>query len=478
MTIPILPGKFDFLANLGRAGGAAAQSARGQKRFNAAQAKDTVDRLVALRSAGLIDPSEFNSPKVRGLFAAAGLAHPTGEPTPQERLRQLKGEFIQESQKPPVAIDIPSLNISTQVPGGRVFSDAERRLIGQPTTSQLNQEAVAGQVAKKRSKVLATGTPAQQAEVTGLTPPLTLQAKNEAVQNAFLTSLSGTAVSAAITTIGGDVSGIIGDEKSVKALVDASMTIAKEDARSRQFVLDEQLTRPLIESAVRASILDAEDREIRRTQAISQFGSRNDPLTRARVFQLQADKWKNLINSLPKVDTTTQALARVYESTLNAAIAQAGAGTPEEIARVTQDVNNRLDVSLTLPAHEIVADRQAKVDLYTQKANDALAASKAVLESQGIQSGLSGGIPQPSAAPAPGLGPGPAEPAAIPGIGEENILRAAQALMNIANAQEIVDARVKAGKLSQQDADAIVRKMNEIKQDINNTGVSITPSGG
>jgi len=298
------------------------------------------------------------------------------------------------------------------------------------------------------------------------------------VQNAFLTSLSGTAVSAAITTIGGDVSGIIGDEKSVKALVDASMTIAKEDARSRQFVLDEQLTRPLIESAVRASILDAEDREIRRTQAISQFGSRNDPLTRARVFQLQADKWKNLINSLPKVDTTTQALARVYESTLNAAIAQAGAGTPEEIARVTQDVNNRLDVSLTLPAHEIVADRQAKVDLYTQKANDALAASKAVLESQGIQSGLSGGIPQPSAAPAPGLGPGPAEPAAIPGIGEENILRAAQALMNIANAQEIVDARVKAGKLSQQDADAIVRKMNEIKQDINNTGVSITPSGG
>jgi hypothetical protein len=166
--IGIEPGPFSFLAEFGRAGGAAFQAASQEQDRQLKQAQDKARYFLDLRAAGLMKPEQFNDPAVQQLFERAygkGSA-PMATPTPAESLSDLKGQYASALNAPPTNINIPlqslgGFNAPVSIPATAKFTPEQRAAVGAPQQSALQQE----QVAQKTGAVqLSEATPTEQSK--------------------------------------------------------------------------------------------------------------------------------------------------------------------------------------------------------------------------------------------------------------------------------------------------------------------------
>jgi hypothetical protein len=169
MTLPIVPGPFSFLAQLGQAGGEAFAAAERDRVKKRKEDQDRLNQMIELRGQGLLAPDAFGTPEAMSLYKRLGVLPVSSEATPDEQIRKLRGEFISSSQQPDNKINLPiaSLGIGgvdqqLQLPATARFTDDQRRLIGQPSTDELAIERAKGEVARAQIPEVGTTTAAEQ----------------------------------------------------------------------------------------------------------------------------------------------------------------------------------------------------------------------------------------------------------------------------------------------------------------------------
>lgn len=95
MTIPISPGPFSFLAQLGQAGGEAFAAHEKDRQQKVKEAKDVLNSMIELRSKGFLTPEEFASPNAMKIYQTLGIAPASAQPTAEEQKSRDIMEFIQ-----------------------------------------------------------------------------------------------------------------------------------------------------------------------------------------------------------------------------------------------------------------------------------------------------------------------------------------------------------------------------------------------
>lgn len=140
MTIPIRPGPFSFLAELGRAGGEAVNSAEKERTRRLKEDQDRLNMLINLRQQGLVDPSAFGSKEAMDLYKRLGIMPVSDQPNSAEQVETTRKQFGRPDT-PGISIPIGSL-MPVQIPaqGPSAVSDARRAVAGLPSRSALGKE--------------------------------------------------------------------------------------------------------------------------------------------------------------------------------------------------------------------------------------------------------------------------------------------------------------------------------------------------
>lgn len=444
MTIPIIPGKFDFLANLGRAGGLAARSAEEQRRFEELDARAKQEFLLNIRKNEIAVSEAERNAGIRDQFA----------------------------NPDPVAIPIPSLGFGgiptgvteVEVPGPGP-SDRERILAGLPTRAQRAADKLAGKKAEEQARIIREGSPGARAEVLGTTDEQTLALRNERDRDLQLNSLATRSVNAAITLIGGNIREITAEGgKGVSALVEAAWEIAQQDAKSAGYVANEELTKTYIQSEIRAQGIREEELDIARERArTGAFGRNRDAaLARATSFQRQAEGWRKLLNDLKEPDTTARAMHSVILTKIS--VAQEALG-PNATGEQLQAAKDAVLSDTTDPSISLTRGFYEDVESYNRlKADYESRAAASLRQFQEAMSEAGQSVASPGAAdPQKRLTPEAVEQAAVALV--QQAPSNWQAVLNNYVAQQV---------MSQTDADAI-RSQIEVMQ---RRGVTVTPTGG
>lgn len=157
MTIPITPGPFSFLAEFGRAGGAAFQQHEEDRQQKLKEAQDRARNYIALRMAGLMKPADFEKPEVQAVFHMAGYGPVSPDPTPDEAIRAMKGDYLQSLVAPDTQINVPlgrmgiGVDQTVGVPATAKYSDEFRSLVGAPERGL--REQIDARIAQSRAAV-------------------------------------------------------------------------------------------------------------------------------------------------------------------------------------------------------------------------------------------------------------------------------------------------------------------------------------
>jgi hypothetical protein len=138
MTIPITPGPFSFLAELGRAGGAAVQAAEGKRDKNVKEAQDRLNEMVRLRQLGIVKADAFGTPEAQKLYKTLGIM-PEGidKPTYDENVTGMKNNLLTQ--------------LSPSLGAGNEQEDDLRALTGLP--SRATGPKVTAEIAGSRADV-------------------------------------------------------------------------------------------------------------------------------------------------------------------------------------------------------------------------------------------------------------------------------------------------------------------------------------
>ena len=158
MTIPITPGPFSFLAELGRAGGhgfAQAEQERNRNLDNAWKSADFLMKLAQIRK----DPKILTSPEAMKVWADVGIPMPTG-PTSDEMIEGIKKRGAAPTFGGTTLPSIPGIIPGqTQIePTGDAVPLNQKILAGLPLPSQTLREQAAptivgGEVARAKAEV-------------------------------------------------------------------------------------------------------------------------------------------------------------------------------------------------------------------------------------------------------------------------------------------------------------------------------------
>lgn len=152
MTIPVMPGPFSFLANLGQAGGAAFQAAERDRQKRTDEDWNFVDYLfkaAKLRN----DPSILASPQAMEAYSRLGISPPSPKPTAEEQIGDIQGRFLADQETPGFQMPIPGLigptpSINVKPTGGFI-STGQRMAAGLPLKSAIEREETVAPVVNR-----------------------------------------------------------------------------------------------------------------------------------------------------------------------------------------------------------------------------------------------------------------------------------------------------------------------------------------
>ena len=320
MTIPIIPGPFSFIAELGKGVGTAFQTAENQKRVLRGQAQE--DRAEALKQVGVIFDAVQNnqmtantlkSPFFQELIKRSGLAEQFDPANvaakPSDQIAEGQSQFLSQlMDKTEGAPDRTAERQQTLATGK----------IQTPTEVAQGREGTAR--ANVRADVIESGGAAGRAAAEVLAPEVA-RTQEEKVKDVQYDTQAARMADAAITNMGGNIL-----QMDPRAVSEQAWAKAQADAKTKGEVLDESLTRPYIDAAVQSRFREALTEDAR-IKAASARGPGNDLDNYLRLLQQQQQMIRNQINALPKPDDLTMSYATAYE-------AQAGTKRPPEQQRL------------------------------------------------------------------------------------------------------------------------------------------------
>lgn len=304
MTIPIIPGPFSFLQSLGEGAGKAFKSAEEQKRVirgqqveDRAEASKNLMNMIDLYSKGVLKKIDSNA--LLELGQRAGMSDfLSGNvvPRPENQIAEGRSDFL-------------STMLGDQGAGPDQAAERQATLAtGQiQTPEQLAKSKVSTQAAGVQSAAIEAGGAAGRA-VAGVLPEATAIAGEEAPRDSFYGTVAGRTVDAAITPLGGNVLNV-----DLNKLSESAWKLAQDDARSRNYTLDESLTRPYIDAAIQGRYREALAEKAKIDAAGARAGT-DQYDNYLKILQGQQGQIRNQITALPKPDKYTYTLASAYEA--------------------------------------------------------------------------------------------------------------------------------------------------------------------
>lgn len=152
MTIPITPGPFSFLAELGKAGGAAFEAHEKDRQTKLKEAQTVLNQMLELRAKEYLPPEAFHSPQAAELYKTLGITPVSDKPTTAETSSGLIQKFLGDR--------------SGAAPGSD--SEAElRAALGLPSAATAPK--VKADVAKAGADVATATAAVPQAQLAGTT---------------------------------------------------------------------------------------------------------------------------------------------------------------------------------------------------------------------------------------------------------------------------------------------------------------------
>jgi hypothetical protein len=199
VTIPIIPGPFSFIAELGRAGGAASAFNIKQHGEDRQNAQEDVKNILDLVTAGRLPPEKLNDPQIVARFRAAGIPLPS------------------------------PIDISTSIPipgiGGTMSADIHRPGPFQETPQDIKNRIAAGYF---KSIAGASPTSPVAAHAIGQETPAEAGAKEA-------TTVAGaTQATAQASTAQGDAEAQVAKDKVSTDIMNGALKILGSDPEARQ----------------------------------------------------------------------------------------------------------------------------------------------------------------------------------------------------------------------------------------------------
>lgn len=267
MTIPIRPGPFSFLQTLGEAGGKAFEAHIKDEDKKRKQAQDELEQAFKGRLAGFVPLEWFSSDHAKKLYHESGFAPMSSNPTTGEALEQIKRRYLAPEQGggglPMQALgDGPgTLPIGPSGPGS--VSDEQRLASGLPSKQAVAQEKLGAFKAGKQLNAGETGTPGQQAAVTGVPTATTAETGEQGAQDPTFNSVADRVVRDIWARTG-----------KIPSPQDA-LTAGQSDIRAKPY--GEQLNEPYYGAAIRRLTAEIEAERTSRIRAY-QTGTQPQPV--------------------------------------------------------------------------------------------------------------------------------------------------------------------------------------------------------
>lgn len=315
MTIPIIPGPFSFIGELGRGVGTAFKVAEDQKRTirtqqqeDRAEASKNLMSMIELYSKGVL--KKLDTDAVLELGARAGMGDfLSGNVVPKPE------NIIAEGQN-----DFLSNLLSNRTPGNEPEVRSTLATGKVQTAPDLAKDKLTTQVAGAQSAAIEAGGAAGRA-IAGVPQEEVARTTEEKAKDTQYDSQASRMADASITQLGGNILKL-----DPTAVAQTAWEKAQADAKTRGEILDESLTRPYIEAAVASRYREALTEEAR-VRAASARGGQSDLDNYLKLLQNQQQMIRNQINALPAPTPQQQTFATIYEGQLKAK------RTPEEQAQ-------------------------------------------------------------------------------------------------------------------------------------------------
>lgn len=428
MTIPIIPGPFSFLAELGRGVGTAFQTAENQRRV--VREEKQQDRAEALKQAGVIyeavknnqlSASALKSPFFQSILERSGILQageqiaPTVAAKPEEQVREAQSQALTGI-------------LPTILQGGSQYQK-EQLAAGNIPTAQGEQESRAATGKARTQADTIEGGGAAGRAAAGVTTEQVASAAEEGAKDQFYNTVAGRTVDASLRTQGGNIL-----KADLQQLSDNAWALAQQDAKSRNYTLDEQLTRPYIDAAIQSRMREAltEEARVRAAQARGQ-DTLDDYM---KILQNNQQRIRDQINALPKPSDMDIRFADAYKVSL-----QRAGNDPQKM----RDLQNNPSLVMTRSAYERVQQYQATVDRLNR-------------ELEGNRDELNNALAQSGRLPAGTVG------GATPGrearkLSEQTIDQIVQRMRSQNIGPEQIDRDVQAGKITAADGAAIKERL-------------------
>lgn len=338
MTIPITPGPWSFLANIGQG---IANYGEGKAKFRAEKMKQVGTIFEAVQNNEL-SANVLKSPFFQSLIKDSGI----GEQFSPDFVAPKPTETLARGQEEALGQVLPQiLNPSAQGPEDQF---ARQQLASQGTIATAPQRAKAREDMARSTTVAKTieeGGPAGRA-AAGVQSTQVAQAAEQAAIQPIVQSAAGRSVDASLSTLKIDRI----TPENIANISDAAWGLAQSDAASKGYTLDESLTRPYIDAAIQARVRAQEEMDVKRIAAENAGGGASQQNRLIDFYQRQQQRVNDAIRSLP-VPTLVQTYqagqieqnAKNTGRSVEEVLADPAIPLDQKIAyRVTTDYNTQL----------------------------------------------------------------------------------------------------------------------------------------
>lgn len=326
MTIPIRPGPWSFLANIGGAVGGYIEGKERERQNKRREEQE--DRAEAARMLGwlfdnasgpdkTIKAEALTGPAARELMKRAGvLDFVSGN------LRAQPQELIEEGQADVInqiiggsQVDVPVFGQpvapaqSVRVPGARTAAGERLLSTGRiPTQTELAEDAEKRLGATARGSAIVRGGAAGRA-VAGVPSEQVAVAREEAFEDQLYNDVAGRTVDASITQL--KIPRLA--PNNVAAVSNEAWRLAQADAKSRGYTLNEEFTKPYIDAAIQQRLRAQQELDIRRMAAAQQAAGQDPRKFLYDYYQTQQNRINDQLKLLPDIDITKTAIATSIE---------------------------------------------------------------------------------------------------------------------------------------------------------------------
>lgn len=275
MTLPINPGPFSFIGEIGKGLGELSRSREEKRIRDLEEDRQAANLMLTMRNEGYLTGEDFANPDVQDLFKRSGYPAPSTELTPQEQKAKLTGEYIRATSAPPTPVNIPlqslglGMDANINVPATARFTAEQRSLIGAPQQSEIVGEKVNQGVQGQKLGALAQGGAAGRAVAGVQSQPVAQATESGPVAEAFTREAPNFI---ALSTRGADLKNI--SPQDFQSYVDAAYQAYVQDAQANnQAVLPEDQAKRYFAGALQSLIHQQQLLDVQRLGAQSRFAS-------------------------------------------------------------------------------------------------------------------------------------------------------------------------------------------------------------